>query len=317
MGERGWGRTASKIRQVRFIEWLVPQSSSATYVPVKPFYDAQPDPDALTIRVVHDELRELEQRSLIQLAAGLGGIEEFDALATAQGCLLAEDVQARRADKRLRRAACRDAMVDWLSSQDAWTPQRQPARDRMLADPRYGTWLAEPFSEADLDDAAAWLHRQHLVDGITIDQCEGPVRLYLTDAGVACAEEFCSDTARYVAAQRSTASNTVTIHGPASGVIVGSHDVTQRSGDAVQSANVDVAALARFAEAVAQALPALALESHETASARSLAGEIIQTASQPRPDHRRLRALGQSLRTILEDAAGNVLAATLMALWHG
>lgn len=318
MGERGWGWTASKIRQVRFIEWLVPQSSSATYVPVKPFYDAQPDRNALTIRVVHDELRELEQRSLIQLAAGLGGIEEFDALATAQGRLLAEDVQARRADKRVRRAACRDAMVDWLSSQDAWTRQRQPARDRMLDDPQYGTWLAEPFSEADLDDAAAWLYRHHLVDGITIDQCEGPVRLYLTDAGVACAEEFCSDTARYAAAQRSTTSNAVTIHGPASGVIVGSHDVTQqRSGDAVQSANVDVAALTRFAEAVAQALPALALESHETASARSLAGEIIQTASQPRPDHRRLRALGQSLRTILEGAAGNVLAATLTALWHG
>lgn len=317
MGERGWGWTASKIRQVRFIEWLVPQSSSTTYVPVKPFYDAQPDRDALTIRVVHDELRELEQRSLIQLAAGLGGIEEFDALATAQGRLLAEDVEARRADKRLRRAACRDAMVDWLSSQDAWTPQRQPARDLMLADPRYGTWLAEPFSEADLDDAAAWLHRQHLVDGITIDQCEGPVRLYLTDAGVACAEEFCSDAARYIAAQRSTVSNAVTIHGPASGVIVGSHDVTQRSGDAVQSTNVDVVALARFAEAVAQALPALALDSHETASARSLAGEIIQTASQPRPDHSRLRALGQSLRTTLEGAAGNVLAAALMALWHG
>jgi hypothetical protein len=316
MGDRGWGWTASKIRQVRFIEWLVPQSSSAVYVPVKPFYDAQPDPGTLTVRVVHDELQELEQQSLIYLAAGLGGIEEFDALATAQGRLLAEDVQARRTDKRLRRAACRDAMVDWLSSQDAWTPLRQPARDRMLADPRYGTWLAEPFSEADLDEAAAWLHRQHLVDGTTVDQCDGPVRLYLTDARVACAEEFCSDTARYVAAQRSTASNSVTIHGPASGVIVGSHGVTQRAGDAVQSANVDVAALARFAEAVAQALPALALEPREAEDARTLTGEIMHTASQPRPDHRRLRALGQSLRTILEGAASNVLAAALLALWH-
>ena len=317
MGERGWGWTASKIRQVRFIEWLVPQSSSATYVPVKPFYDAQPDPGALTIRVVHDELRELELRSLIHLAAGLGGIDAFDALATAQGRLLAEDVQARRADKRLRRAACRDAMVDWLSSQDASTPLRQPARDRMLADPRYGTWLAEPFSEEDLDAAAAWLHGQRLIDGMTVDECEGPVRLYLTDAGVTCAEEFCSDTAQYVAAQRPTASNTVTIHGPASGVIVGSHGVTQRAGHAVQSANLDVAALTRFAEAVAQALPVLALASREQEDAATLTGEIIQEASQPGPDHRRLRALGQSLRTILEGAAGNVLAAGLLALWHG
>jgi hypothetical protein len=72
----------------------------------------------------------------------------------------------------------------------------------MLADPRYGTWLAEPFLEADLDAAAAWLHRQRLIDGMTVDESQGPVRLYLTDAGVACAEEFCSDTARFVAARR-------------------------------------------------------------------------------------------------------------------
>jgi hypothetical protein len=157
MGERGWGWTSSQIRQVRFIEWLVPLSSSAIFVPVKPFYDAQPDQIALTIRVVLDELQELERQSRIYLAAGMGGVESFDALATAQGRLLAEQVQARRADKRLRRVACRDAMTDWLSSQDATSPLRQSARDQMLDDPRYGTWLAEPFSEVDLNEAAAWL----------------------------------------------------------------------------------------------------------------------------------------------------------------
>ena len=67
MGERGWGWTASKIRRVRFIEWLVPLSTSTMFVPVKPFYDAQHDPGALTVQVVHDELRELEQQSLIYL----------------------------------------------------------------------------------------------------------------------------------------------------------------------------------------------------------------------------------------------------------
>jgi hypothetical protein len=234
MENRGWSWTASKIRQVRFVEWLAPQSSSATYVPVKPFYDAQPDHGALTIRVVHEELRELEQRSLIDLAAGLGGIEAFAALATAEGRRLAEELQARRADKRLRKAACRDAMVDWLYARDATSSLTQPTRDEMLADPRWGTWLAEPFSADNLDAAAAWLCRHDLVDGMTVDECMGPVRLYLTDAGVACAEEFGSDTARYITAQRSAAGlvhpNTVTINGPASGVIVGSHDITQHAG---------------------------------------------------------------------------------------
>jgi hypothetical protein len=320
MEERGWGWTPTEIRQAQFIEWLVPQSSSAAYVSVKPFYDAQPGQEALTAAVVHDELWELDQRSLIDFVPGLGGIEHYDALATAQGRRLAEELQSRRADKRQRKAACRDAMVDCLYARDATSPLTQPARDQMLDDPRWGTWLAEPFSADDLDAAAAWLHRHGLVGGMTVEECEGPVRLYLTDAGVACAEEFGSDTTRYVTARRPAAgpagSNTVTIHGPASGVIVGSHGITQHAGDAVQSAGVDVAALARFAETVAQALPVLALAPGDQQAAQTLTGQIIRAASEPEPHHPRLRALGRSLRAILEGAAGNALAAGLLGLWH-
>ena len=139
-------------------------------------------------------------------------------------------------------------------------------------------------------------------------------------ATAACAEEFGSDTTRYVAAQRPATdpagSNTVTIHGPASGLIVGSHGITQYAGHAVQSAGVDVAALARFAETVAQALPALALASGDQRAAETLTGQIIRAASEPEPNRPRLRALGRSLRAILEGAAGNALAAGLLALWH-
>jgi hypothetical protein len=301
--------------------WLSPQSVSATHVSVKSFYDAQPDQDALTIRVVHEELRQLEQQSLIHLAAGLGGIEGFDALATEEGCRFAEELESRRADKRLRRAACRDAMIDWLYARGAISSLSQPARDEMLLDTRWGTWLAEPFSVDDLNATAAWLRSRGLVNGITVDECEGPVRLYLTDAGVACAEEFSSDTARYIAAQRPPSglaqSNAVTINGPASGVIVGSHGITQHAGDAIHQASLDIAALTRFAEAVAQALPALALGPGQWQAVGTLTGEIIQAASQPEPDHPTLKALGRSLRTILEGAAGNVLAAGLLNLRHG
>lgn len=320
MGDRGWGWTASQIRQARLVEWLVPQSSSATYMPVKPFYDAQPDKDALTAAVVHDELRELERRSLIDLAAGLGGIEAFDALPTAQGRRFVEELQSRRADKRQRKDACRDAMIDWLYAQDAVSSLKQPVRDWMLDDPRRGIWLAEPFSAEDLDAAAAWLHRHLLVEGITVSGCEGPVRLYLTDAGVECAEQFGSDAAQYVVAQRASApvagSNTVTIQAPVSGLVVGSNGVTQHTGDAVQSGGADVNALAKFAETVAQALPALALAPEEQQAAQVLTGEIVKAASEPKPDHPRLKALGCTLRTILEGAAGNVLATVLLGLWH-
>lgn len=201
MDERGWGWTASQIRQIRLVEWIVPQSADI-YVPVKPFYDEQAGQDALTLPVVHGELHDLARRSLIDLAAGIGGIESYDALATPQARRLVEDLQARRADKRLRKAACRDAMVDWLYSRDAVSPMTQPARDEMLSDLRWGVWLAEPFSADDLDAAAAWLHRHGLVKGIMVDQCDGPVRLYLTDEGVVCVEQFGSDTSRYVDMQQ-------------------------------------------------------------------------------------------------------------------
>jgi len=106
------------------------------------------------------------------------------------------------ANKRLRKTACRDAMVDWLYSRDALSPLAQPARDEMLNDPHWSVWFAQPFSIADLDAAAAWLHRHGLVKGIMVDECEGPVRLYLTDSGVACVEGFGSDTGRYVETQQ-------------------------------------------------------------------------------------------------------------------
>ena len=170
-------------------------------------------------------------------------------------------------------------------SLDTVSPLKQPARDRMLDDSGRGIWLAEP-----------------------VDQCEGPVRLYPTNAGVACAEQFGSDTARYVAAQRQAASapgsNMVTIHGPASGVVVGSHGVTQHAGHAVRSSGVDAAGLARFAEAVAKALPALALSPGDQQAAQTLTGQIVKAASEPKPGHPRLKALGGSLRAILEGTVG-------------
>ena len=85
---------------MQLIEWLVPQSSSVTYVPA------------------------------IVLAAGIGGIESYSAKATAEGHRSTEKLQAQRADKRLRKIACRDAMVDWLYAQDATNDALPVRRDR-------------------------------------------------------------------------------------------------------------------------------------------------------------------------------------------
>lgn len=226
MDERGWGWTASEIRRAQLIEWIVPQSG-VEYVPVGPFYEGLPDQGANTFEVAYSDLKELESRSLIDLAAGLGGIEGLDVLVTPQGRDLAEQLQTARSDNRRRRTACRDAMVDWLYARDTTSakPQEWPDRDAMLADPQRGMWFAEPFSADDLGAAAAWLQRKGLVDGISPEECEGPVRLYLMDEGVSCAEDFGSDTRRYLEAQRQGpgSGTSITFGGSNYGQVAGDH----------------------------------------------------------------------------------------------
>jgi hypothetical protein len=112
-------------------------------------------------------------------------------------------------------------MVSWLWSHDAVRLRDQLARNDMLDDRRHGVWFAEPFSEEELDAAAAWLRRHDLVAGTGAGQMEGPILLYLTDEGYRCAERFGSDTTRYLEAKErvSGLGPTVNIGGDYSGAL--------------------------------------------------------------------------------------------------
>ncbi len=164
---------------------------------VAQFYDALPDQSMNTYVVALDDVNALESRSLLELANSFGSVMALEVLATPEGRTFTENLQTARRNKQRRRSACRDAMVDWLYSGDVTSPPGA-VRDRMLQDPEHSYFFAELFSAGDLDSAAAWLYRQSLVRGTMIDQAEGPVRLYLTDSGVTCAEEFGSDTDNYL-----------------------------------------------------------------------------------------------------------------------
>lgn len=82
MNERGWGWTASEIRQAQLIEWIVQRSEEepdGVYVPVDSFYGALPDQSMNTYVIAHDDVNFLERRSLLQLANSFGGIESLQA----------------------------------------------------------------------------------------------------------------------------------------------------------------------------------------------------------------------------------------------
>lgn len=204
MDARGWGWTASDIRQVRLIGWLAEHSvgQSNVYVDVKGFYDGLTDQSENRFELAYADLKLLEEQRLITQGSGVAEMESLAAMLTPQGHDWLERLRARRMDRVQRRAACRDAMIAWLYSVDATNDANLPVRDLILKDARYGVWLAEPFSATDLADAAVWLASNGLVTGITIAEDPGPVRLHLTSAGIACAENFESHADRFLASRQ-------------------------------------------------------------------------------------------------------------------
>ncbi|MFC0039855.1 hypothetical protein [Actinomadura rayongensis] len=82
----------------------------------------------------------------------------------------------------------------------------------------------------------------------------------------------------------------------------------------MNAAGDDTEALAAFARTVRDRLPELDLGPSEDI-ARQIAERIVAEAQEPAPDRGRLRALGNSLRAVLEGGAGGVVTAALMNLW--
>jgi hypothetical protein len=217
MDRRGWGWSISEIRRAQLAEWLAQQRTEG-FFNVTEFYDSLADQRMNTWEVAHGDLKAFEKLSLINLAVAMGGISALHVQVGQPLRDMVEDWHSQRDNRGMRKAACREAMVSWLHSLDAVSPIKAPATQAMLGDSRHGTWFAEPFTTDDLDTAAGWLHRNGLVDGPTVDQAEGPVRLHLTDGGVACAEHFGADADGYILAQqRHTSGPMVYISGGNSG----------------------------------------------------------------------------------------------------
>lgn len=147
--------------------------------------------------MVSHDVTYLAEARLIKNGSGVGGIETMAAMLTPQGHDLLKRLRGQRMHKGQRRTACRDAMVSWLYAADATNSMRRVLRARMLGDHQHGMWLAAPFDSADLADTAFWLDDQGLADGLGAAQETGPLQLYLTGPGIACAGNFDSDTRRY------------------------------------------------------------------------------------------------------------------------
>jgi hypothetical protein len=260
----GLGWTASAIRQAQLLEWIIPQQTASNYVPVKPFYDALADQSADADEIAWADVQYLGQQGWLDLSAlGIGGIEGWDVRVTPEGRSLADQRHAARDNRSLRRTAARIALLDWLHQKDAVREFNPPVREGMLESPAHGYWHGQPFTdnplsdEDDLDHAAAWLFRNGFVKGMTVGEAEGPVRLYLTDAGVTCAERFGSDVDRYVQAQQKQGGGnfSMTVAGDNYGQMAGHHAQQEQHNTASASAEELRNLIASVAELVRMSAP--------------------------------------------------------------
>jgi hypothetical protein len=148
MNARGWGWTASEIRQAQLIEWLAEQSAGQPnlFIEVKSFYDAIPQESRNKFEVAYADLKQLEEQGLVNQASGLGGIEALAAMLTPHGHDFLGKLRSWRANRLQRRTASRDALVAWLYSVDATNTANLPVRNAMLDDSYSRPILLRPLS---------------------------------------------------------------------------------------------------------------------------------------------------------------------------
>lgn len=313
VNERGWGSTPSEIRLTQLLEWIDEQGAGhpGLFVEIKDFYDGRFDQSENDFIVARGDLVSLGDAGLINDASGMGGIESMAAMLAPRGHDFLEQLRAKQANKTQRRTACRDAIVAWLYALDAVDPMRRVDRARILRNPRYGMWLAAPFTSDDLGEAGAWLYDHHLVDGLGSDQTIGPLQLYLTGAGITCAEHFDSDTRRYEEHRMGLRSDpTVNYNGP---VIHGNADGAQlawNNGTVSQSQSGEphqitegFEALAALITAILRQLPETGLDSEDQAIAVEAGNEILVEITQPEPESGKIKRAAATLSGVLAQLA--------------
>jgi hypothetical protein len=138
----------------------------------------------------------------------------------------------------------------------------------------------------------------------------------LTERGFICVDQYGCDPMETPLYSTPGPDQRVIINAPTGNVAIGSAHVVQSAGD-IGIERTDIAGLQKYAEAIVAVLPVLALAPDQYRAVEAMAAEIRQLAEVPTPDHPRLRALGTTLRSILEGAATGALATGLSSLWTG
>lgn len=212
-------------RQLHLLEWLLDEGGGGH--DVAPFYaNLELSPD-----FARHDLRQLEARGFVD--AYFSGGEVGRGTLRPDGQVHVEELRRRRSAKLERRNACRSALLLWLSQNGADSDGTRLGWDGLTGD-ESNDFYGERFPPEEIDQAAAWLLSEGLIEGITVGEAMGPISSWLTDLGLECVEQFDGEPARF---------NTARATGPRGAVTVVNYGYAQIStGDGVnQQMSVNVA----------------------------------------------------------------------------
>ena len=192
----GWNHPEDDIRQTRLLRWLSRQGAQGIF-DVGEFYlfDETLADQALT------DVQALEHEGWVQPILSMGGsLAEIAASVTPAGRSHVRRIETLASDKDRRRLVVRAAIVAWLYELDAVEVLARSVSVSDFLKDRRSFYYGDDFKLDEVDRASAWLYRNALISGITVMQAEGPVRVFLTDDGVDCVENYDGDVARFARA---------------------------------------------------------------------------------------------------------------------
>jgi len=187
---RDWCLSAQQLRLLRLLEYMADESG--TFLHLEGFYDH----DEARAGEAFEDVEHLNQRGMVDKVLTMGGIQGAAASLKPGGREHVAAIRAARRNRAARNWACREAMHSWLYDQEAVGPTASITWTAFDLDLR-SLFYGEPFRADERDNAAGWLQRQGLIDGVNMAEVQGPVSSYVTDEGERCAERFGCNVKEY------------------------------------------------------------------------------------------------------------------------
>ncbi len=224
------------------------------------------------------------------------------AMLTAYGIADVRERRHRREDPALRARACRTELLRWFYRQRL-AQVRMPYTEKFAEDDG-SLWEGVRFTGVEIQDAAEYLSDKGLIEGVTVEEINGPVSAEITTDGIDCATDWEGNVADFLRDRRGYGSQ-ITNHGPvfhgaAQGqqFAWGNRDVSQtlHAGDQVAPG---FEALAEAVAEIVKQLPAYGLDPEYQQDAEDATGEVLAQITKPEPEPRLVRRAVAGLRGLI------------------